>query len=321
MSAIALVCGAVILLVVIHDFFFTTLSDNGAGFISRNVSIFSNQIIQLVVQVIGRKAYSYQGLFVNLMILTSWLLLIWGGLFLVYSSDPEGLTNSSGRVANNWERLYFTGYTLSTLGMGNFKPTTPLFEMITSCFSFFGFIFFTSSMTYFLSVSSALVNKRSFTKGVYSLGKNPQRIAEKLCSFDSSFSYQQFMTLQDMISKHSINHHAYPVIHFYTEVDKKDSFSLNLARLDEAVTILLNTEKGENLQEELEPLRSTLSSFLENMDQNFSQSLPRVKKPLDFQNLSYSENVHNSEGTRERRLILTRLLNSESFNWKDVDED
>lgn len=318
MSEISLLCGVILLLIVIHDFFFTTLSGSGAGFISENVSIISDKVIQFFVRVVGRRIYSYHGLFVNLSILLVWLLLIWGGLYLVYSYNPAGLTNSSGRVANNWERLYFTGYTLSTLGIGNFKPTTPFFELLTSCFSFFGFIFFTSSMTYFLSVSSAVVNKRTLTKSIFSLGNGPQSIAEKIQAFDSSFSYQQFLNLQEMIDRHSVNHHAYPVVHFYSQADQQDSFSINIARLDEALTILLAPGKGENLREELEPLRFSLSNFLENIDKNFSRSLPNVQNQVHPYDFPYSMTEVDSEQFRERRRILESLFRSEGYRWKDI---
>uniref|UniRef100_UPI0030DC1837 ion channel n=1 Tax=uncultured Salegentibacter sp. TaxID=259320 RepID=UPI0030DC1837 len=239
MSGILLFIGIVLLLIAIHDFFFTTLSGSGTGFVSRNISILSDKIIQFGVKIFGRKTYNYNGLFVNLMILFFWLLLIWGGLFLVFSSNPEAITNSSGKIANFWERLYFTSYTLSTLGMGNFTPTTAIFEMLTGAFSFFGFIFFTSSMTYFLSVASALVNKRTLSKSIYHLGKTPREIAKNILNFDSSFTYQQISELQNLIDKHAVNHHAYPVVHFYRQSKKRDSFSINIARLDEALSILL----------------------------------------------------------------------------------
>src|SRR5690606_21164350 len=108
-----------------------------------------------------------------LKVLSVWIILVWVGLFLVFTSNPEAIVNSDGIAANLWERLYFTGYVLSTLGMGNFYPTSPFFEILTSFFSFFGFIFFTSSITYFLSVSSALVKKRLLAKTINNLGKSP----------------------------------------------------------------------------------------------------------------------------------------------------
>ncbi|MGM0932848.1 MAG: hypothetical protein ACQEWD_05330 [Bacteroidota bacterium] len=72
MSGVSLFIGIILLLVAIHDFFFTTLG-SGAGFVSRNISVFSDKTIQLCVKFFGRKAYNYNGLFVNLMILFIWL--------------------------------------------------------------------------------------------------------------------------------------------------------------------------------------------------------------------------------------------------------
>ncbi|MBZ9632474.1 hypothetical protein LB465_16960 [Salegentibacter sp. LM13S] len=318
MSGIFLFIGIILLLIAIHDFFFTTLSGSGTGFVSRNISILSDKIIQFCVKIFGRKAYSYNGLFVNLMILFFWLILIWGGLFLVYTSNPEAITNSSGRVANHWERLYFTSYTLSTLGMGNFTPTTAIFEMVTGAFSFFGFIFFTSSMTYFLSVSSALVNKRTLSKSIHHMGKTPQDIVNNILSFESSFSYQQISELQQLVDKHSVNHHAYPVVHFYRQSEKKDSLSLNIARLDEAVSILLYSEKGEKYKEELKLLRSSMSGFLDDMEKNFASNLSLKKTTVDSYDFPALDEKEASKELRKRRNIMEGLFRSENFTWEDV---
>lgn len=313
-----LVIGVFILLFSIYDFFFTTLSGSGAGFIAEHVSIFSNKVIQLSVKSFGRSAYKIHGLFVNLMVLVVWILLVWFGLFLVFSWNPEAITNSNGRVASAIERLYFTGYVLSTLGIGNFKPISPFFEILTSAFSYFGFIFFTSSMTYFISVSSALVNKRTLAKNINSLGQNPQQIASKFLSMDSSYSYQQFLDLQDKIDKHAVNHHAYPVVHFYTEAEPKNCVSLNLARLDEALSILIKSKEGGKLQEELEPLRTSITSFLQNLDENFSKSMPKIKNPVDRSKFSYQGKALKNEDLENRRRILEELFKSEGFKWDDI---
>lgn len=318
MAGVLLFIGITLLLVAIHDFFFTTLSGSGTGFISRNISIFSDRLIQIGVKLFGRKAYNYNGLFVNLMILFFWLLLIWSGLFLVYSSNPEAITNSSGRIANHWERIYFTSYTLSTLGMGNFKPTTPVFELVTGSFSFFGFIFFTSAMTYFLSVSSALVNKRSLSKSIYNVGHSPKAIAGNILNFDSSFSYQQILELQKMIDRHAVNHHAYPVVHFYRINKHKDSFSINIARLDEAVTILLHSKEAKNFEKELNLLRSSLSGFLEDIQENFSSNLSLKKSTVDSYDFPSLESGKTTKELQKRRRIVEALLRSETYTWDDV---
>lgn len=147
---------------------------------------------------------------VNLAVLVVWLLLVWLGLFLVFSFHPEAIVNSKGSTASAVERLYFTGYVLSTLGVGNFQPITPFFEILTSLFSFFGFVFFTTSMTYHVSISSAVINKRSLALAIRDLGTSPDEVFIHLHNMDTSFCYQQLSNLQHMIDKHSTYYQAYP---------------------------------------------------------------------------------------------------------------
>lgn len=319
METFYLILGVFLLLLVMFDFFYTTLSGSGAGFISESVSNIGHTTISWFVHFFGRGMYRYSGLLVNFLVAATWMLMVWMALFLVFSSNPEAIVNSDGRMADNYERLYFTGYTLSTLGMGNFNPTTGFFEILTSSFSFFGFIFFTSSMTYFLSVSSAVINKRTLARSIYNLGNSPEKIVQKFLDLDASYCYNQFLVLQEMIDRHAVNHLAYPVVHFYSHPNRDVCLSLNITRLDEAVTILLNSEKGEELQNELRPLRSSLTHFLDYINTNFSSSLPKNKNddstPLP---LPYDVIATDKSDLEHRRVILGGLLRSENFEWEDV---
>lgn len=314
-----LVSGIIILVLVIYDMFYTTISGSGLAFISKGVAISADKAVKLLARVSGRSMFKINGLAVNLLMLAVWIILAWLGMFLLFSSDPEAIINAKGNIAEFWERLYFTGFVLSTLGTGNFYPTTPFFEIITDVFAIFGFLLFTTSMTYFISVSSALVQKRTLVKNIYGLGKSPQEIAERLASFDSSYSYQQFLNLQTMVNEHMVNHHAYPVVHFYTRPKPKDCLSLNLARLDEALSILIGNDKGGNeLRNEIEPLRAAIFEFLKNLDESFSQSMPTANRSVDISHFSYEQSVPKNEEQNERRRILERLLKSEGLKWSDV---
>lgn len=310
--------GTVLLVLVISDFFYTTLSRSGGGMLSRFVSLISHKVIQLIVRWFGRGMYNYSGLIVNLLILLVWIITVWYGLYLVYSSDPEAIVNNNGRMANSAERLYFTGYVLSTLGLGNFQAVTASFEILTSAFSFFGFIFFTSSMTYLISVGSALINKRVLSRTIQNLGTSPEIISEKILELDRAFSYQQILSLQNMIETHSVNHRAYPVLHFYSHPEPEICLSLNITRLDEAVSILLASEKGSEIRNELASLHDTLSHFLNHMNKKYSRILPKSEESLDSLPVPYKIRGADNEKLGKRREILRKLLKSESFDWEDV---
>lgn len=317
-EVVCLVIGIILLLVIVYDFFFTTLSISGAGFVSRGITLVSYKVIQFFFRMFGRRIYSFSGLTVNLSIFFTWLIVIWIGLFFLYSSNPEAITNSEGRAASTIERLYFTGYVLSTLGMGNFYPTTVKMEVLSSIFSFFGFIFFTSSITYFLSVSSAVINQRILSRSIERLGKTPEKIAAKLLEIDSAYAYQQLMSFQTMLDRHVANHQAYPVIHYFSHPQPQVCLGLNVVRLDEAVSILISSDKTNKIKEEVGLLRETLTAYLNHLEENYSGSLPKGKEKVSSQPLDYKITNMNSTDLNKRRKILRGVLRSEGFEWADI---
>ena len=115
-----------------------------------------------------------------------------------------------------------------------------------------------------------------------------------------------------------MSHQAYPVVHFYSRSEEKDSFSINITRLDEALSILIYSNKGENFREEVELLRYSISNFLQNLDKNFSRSLPNVENSVNDEDLPNDLETNNSKELRERRRILESLFKSEGFSWHNV---
>lgn len=317
MNLLVLCTGLILLAFIIYDFFFTTLSGSGAGFISKSVAGFTYKMLRRFSKPTNRKVFNYSGMVVNLSVLLVWILIVWIGLFMVYSYAPEGITNSSSRPANWVERLYFTGYILSTLGLGNFKPTTPFFEIVTSIFSFFGFIFFTSAMTYLISISSALIRKRTLSRSISNLGNSPSKMAAKIGNLNQTYREQIMLTLQDEFDRHLVSHQAYPVVHFFSHQNPEHCFNLNFVRLDEALSILLEPESRENSnipqKEELTLLRGSMTSLLEHLQQNFAASLPEQS--------STGKNIDQIDllNLNQRRKLLSSLLESEGFTWKVVE--
>lgn len=312
-----LISGIILLVLVMFDFFFTSLSGSGAGFITNYVFYLAHKLIQFLVKAFGRKVFDYSGMIVNILVLAGWLLVVWAGLYLIFSSDPTAVVNTStGLTASHWDRLYFTGYTLSTLGMGDISTTTAAFKILTSCFSFFGFIFFTSSMTYLISVSSAVIHKRELARSIHNLGRSPRQIANELLELERPYSLQQLRRLQEMVDRHAVNHQAYPVLHYYAHSEASVSVSLNLVRLDEALSILLTSRVDRELKKVIHPLRYALTHFLNHLEANYSKTLIKSKHPVT--SLPYEVEFKDQGELGGRREILGGLLRSEHYDWEDV---
>jgi hypothetical protein len=55
-------------------------------------------------------------------ILINWLLLIWLSASLLFISQPDSLMNVETNSPTVVNKIFYTGYTLSTLGLGDMEP-------------------------------------------------------------------------------------------------------------------------------------------------------------------------------------------------------
>ncbi len=167
-------------------------------------------------------------------------------------------------------------------------------------------------MTYLVSLSSAVIRKRTISRSINSLGKHPREIAQKFEKMSTSYREQQVLSLQEAIDKHVVSHQAYPVVHFFSHKNPDDCFNLNFVRLDESLSILLKS--NEEKQQHLLLLRGTMTHLLKRL-MHKTATLPKPTSPAKFSN---PEELDLSDDDL-RRQVLTSFLNSEGFDWKDVD--
>ena len=316
--------GAALLLFVFYDFFYTTLSGSGAAILTRGVSLTAQGIIQFGVKIFGRKTYNLSAVLINCMMLAVWVILIWIGLYLVFSSSPSAITDEANIPASATERFYFIGYVISTLGIGDFKPSSGIFQILTSCFSFLGFIFFTTSITYLISISAAASHKRALALTINTLGHDPNLIAVCFSRMDKDLCAQHYLVLLEMINKNTVNHQSYPVLHFYTSPDPSTSLSNNFTKLHEAVQILLS--KKEQHSDSLRLLNRALDQFLKHLEDSYRISKEGNKSIQDLTEIlpstySVEQQDLNILSQEKRREILGGFLKSESYSWKDIFQD
>ena len=175
-------------------------------------------------------------------------------------------------------------------------------------------------MTYLVSISSAVINKRSLALAIRNLGASPDEVVSNLLNMDISFCYQQLSNLQHMIGKHTIYYEAYPVLHYYNNPNKESSLGVNFAILDEAISIMVSSRKEQSLKQEIQPLRSSLGHFLNHLKEKFGEKTGdapfinwhRLHLPEGLLQESFME----AETLTERRKILGDLLESEGYSWR-----
>ena len=124
MNLFALLSGILIVALTAYDFFSTTLSSNGASFMTHRVSHFIWQSFLRMSRISGRpQLLKSAGISVILTLIVLWLGLLWLGLFLILLGDYDSVVTSAKSLpASALDKLYYSGYVLSTMGNGDFKP-------------------------------------------------------------------------------------------------------------------------------------------------------------------------------------------------------
>lgn len=323
--------GVILLIITAADLINTSLSARGAGFITRRLtkSIWKF-LLRLTKNRGNRKILEKSGSIILVSILINWLLLIWFSASLMFISQVDSLknveTNTSTTIVS---KIFYTGYTLSTLGLGDIEPHGSLWEILTSTLSFTGLILISIAITYLIPVVSAEIEKRKISVYITTLGSSVDEIL--LNHWDGKTFYrleQAFSNLTPMIILHAQSHKAYSVLHFFHTSNKKEAFVLNLTNLDETLTILLHDipEINRPSQHILIGLRKAISSYLETLPVAFI-SPSDTTPPLFSLNKLIDAGVPIQEGKEiahkyqrivSRRRLLMALVNDDGWEWEDI---
>ena len=221
------------------DALWTTLwVDGNAGPFTRR---HNSWVRRLILRAAGRRhrMLSTTGPIVLVVSVFVWAMIPWIGWVLLFSSDPRSLLHSHrGTPADLVDRIYYTGYTMFTLGNGDFEPNGKIWEVATALAGLSGLFMLTLSVTYLIAIIEAVVAKRSFASQVWALGRTAEEFV--LHSWDgSAFTAVELLivSLTEQLQLVTEQHHAYPMLHFYHEALKKQSVSHNLAVFSEVLLI------------------------------------------------------------------------------------
>jgi hypothetical protein len=222
--------GAIVLIGIVYDVIRTTLSAAGAGALTDAVG-------RSIWRISGRAAWA--GPVVLLSTAVLWVVGLWAGWTLVFLSAPEAVVRAStGASADAWGRLYFAGYTVVTLGLGDVVPGGPLWRVLTVGAAASGLVLLTLGVTYYGSVLSAVVEKQQLAEQIDGLGCSP---ADMVCGTWDGNGFSGLDVLLGQIGSGIVQldryHYAYPVVHFFREGDPSAALSVQLARLNDALHI------------------------------------------------------------------------------------
>lgn len=331
MRSVFLALGVVLLSITVLDILWTTLwIEEGAGPLTSRLM----DVTWRMIRAVGGhqpRVLTLAGPVILLSGLTTWIVLFWGGWTLILGSAETGLIDTLDRGPISWsDRFYFVGYTMFTVGNGDFAPKEGIWQVVTTVISGSGMVFITLSVTYVLSVLDAVKQKRSFASDISGLGSNGTDIVrtswngEGFESLDVSLS-----TITSELNTLTSNHKAYPIIHYFYSRQPQQAPASQIPALDEALTLfrLGIPERDRPPEVLLQPARKSVESYLETVSRMFitqSEHTPHTPDLTRLQDAGIptvsSEEFRTSiESLDERRRTLLGLVESDVREWPSTD--
>lgn len=322
--------GLALIVLASADMLTTTVAvGSGAGPITARVS---EGLWRLAVRVRAGShvALHRTGVAVMLLSVVLWLGITWVGWTLVFASAEQAVVDSAtSEPAGVWERTYFAGYTLLTLGNGEFRPEGVLWQLATVLAVANGFAVVTLAISYVVPVVSAATEKRQMAAYVSTLAANPQQLL--IDAFDGhgvGALDGAFADLPQEIALYSQRHHTYPMLHYFHSVEAENAAPLQLTVLDEALTILeegLTPQLARSVRTRT-TLRRALDKHLDVLARSYvapAQEPPprpdlRALREAGIPTVDDETFARRVDALSAHRCLLRGLVEHDGWKWSEV---
>ncbi len=332
MQILLLIPGIALLAVCFYDALKTTMG-RGGGPLTQAVSRVTIRAVHTRIgKRVGGAVFSQLGLLVLLTVVALWTLLLWAGWTVVFlASDGAVVSATTGAPAGFWSRVYFVGYCLVTLGLGDYQPAGPAWQMATAWAATSGLFVLSLAISYVLPVLQAAVERRATAAWLWGLGETTEDVIRTMWSPDRDCSAldQHLIALAPSLTLLAQQHIAYPVLHQFHGDKRREALAPSLAALDEALSIIEHGFNGDCVSPgALRPVRSAIAAVLDRLDDQSVESADEPPPPPPLASLRRDgyELVSDAEFARaleedecnERRCLMLGLVESEGWTWSDV---
>lgn len=324
--------GAALITMVLIDVTWTTVAaGSGAGpFTKRSSRMLWRAALALHGRTRGHTFLSAAGTLIVATALITWITLLLLGWILIFSSTDGAVRAASTGVPGDLiDRIYFAGYTVLTLGLGDFVPGEGIWQLATVLATGTGLVLVTLSITYLVPVASAVVQRRQLAAQIAGLGHTPHDIVLRGWNGSDFGSLGLSLSLlQSTLHTVRLQHLAYPVLHFFHSQSRHDATAIHIANLVQAVGLL---QYG--VQDSVSPDSQTLAAVEDGLDQflatidgvhitdNAAPIAAASLEPLAQAGIPTDASRYRSHvaGTERRRRLLTSFLHDDGWAEDDLD--
>ena len=278
----------------------------------------------------GHRLLRVMGSVIFLTVIALWILMLWGGWTLAFLSAENAVVASATQApADFWSRVYFTGFTLYTLGIGDYVPQGALWQVLTALASLNGLFLVTLALTYLVPVVSAAAQEHQLAGTIADLGATPEEIIGRAWTGDGFEGLGQHLApLISSIELHNQRHLIYPVLHYFHSAEARTAISVNIAVLDEALTLIAEGAAPGVRPASLttQPARDAIAGLLSMLQQQYIEpaEAPPAPPSLDLLEAhgiptvdaaTYRQGI---EAHTDRRRLLRAYVEQDGWSWDQV---
>ncbi|GAA5511909.1 hypothetical protein Dcar01_00623 [Deinococcus carri] len=318
--------GAFLIVTVLFDLLASSMQ-TGEGHLSRLIHRPLYAVMQGAARLLGRRILAWNGIVMVVSTLLAWVLLSWLGWALVFWGGPGSLVGAStGTPADLWDVLYFVGYTMSTLGLGDLKPVYTGWRLLTDLTALDGFVLITFAISFIVPVAQTQAGQRGLALRIHRLGGSAQGLV--VTAWHDHVNGTQGLVDDLAASLNALDAQLKntPGLYRFHERQPEESIDLALPALDEALSLIeyaLDAPPPKGLRAVRASLSSLLSTYCRVHLRVPAQAPPLPDlAPLRAAGLPLRPDaeVQAAFATLEaRRRTLRSMAERAGFAWSDVE--
>lgn len=312
------------------DLLWTTFLEGGAPLTTQACARVARGMLRFQHRCATRRIISLTGLAAVIVTVVIWTSLLWAGWTLLFLASPASFIDATnGQPAGVWEKIYVTGDTLFTLGLGDYKPNGHFWQLATAVAAGSGFLLVGLALAYLVPVISAATQKRQLAVYITSLGRTPDDIILRAWNGqDTTALAPHLQALTGLLALLGENHLTYPILHYFHGAQRIRAVAASVAALDEALTILeCGLQQGCSLDlPSLGAARESITSYLDTLKPALILPARAAPPPPSLENLrGMGVPVVGDELfaraialLSERRQLLLSMVINEGWDWSAV---
>lgn len=319
--------GLLLIIAVMTDLLASTLQ-GGEGRLTRLLQQGVCQLFSGLYRLTGRRGFLvWSGSVVILSTTAAWTLLLWLGWLLVFMSSPGAVLNGQALApADFWGRVYFSGFAISTLGVGDYQAGGSLWRVLTAVASLNGFFLLTFAISFIIPVAQTQALRRRIALRLYRAGATVEGLLLRAHEEDERPLQVLLDDLVPDLVRLEQTHRNTPVLHRFHGPSREEAIELGIAALDEALTVLEFAYQGAKPRG-LQLARETIGSYLETLSAAWvapaddAPQAPPLKRLADAgMTLCDSERFEaRLEQVSERRRLLRALVERSGWDWSQIE--